>query len=55
MVTQVCEAHDPPAPHTWICAICGLEYLPGDHDFRLCAWRQEQRRIYEQTGREEDR
>ncbi len=39
-------------PHAWVCASCGVEYAPGDHDATLCVWRQEQRRLYEHDREE---
>jgi hypothetical protein len=50
MITQdVREVREPHAPHTWVCASCGLEHTPGEHDLGLCAWREEQRRLYDLT------
>lgn len=47
MPTEVCEGREPHAPHTLICACCGVEYTTGNHDWTLCSWQREQRRLYE--------
>jgi hypothetical protein len=52
LVREVCgePSGEYPQPRTWVCASCGVEHLPGEHDFRRCSWQQRQEELY--AGRE---